>query len=118
MSERYSKTVFVIQLGLSVLYFLFKLNGFLWAAVILGLVAITIPRASQAIDWFWGRLASVLGWINARILLTVVFFLVLTPIAMFSRLFRKDPLGLKRPKDSNWVERRHSVSKEDLKYPF
>jgi len=44
-----------------------------------------------------------LGWINTRILLTLVFFLVVTPIGLLMRLFGRSPIAVRR-KDSYWVD--------------
>jgi hypothetical protein len=35
------------------------------------------------------KLAHVLGWINTRILLTILFYLLVTPIALIRRLMGK-----------------------------
>ncbi len=39
----------------------------------------------------WQALGDVLGWINTRIILTVLFYVVVTPAGLLMRLFR-DPL--------------------------
>ena len=51
-------------------------------------------------------MAGVLGHVNARIILTLVFFLILTPIGIVMRLFR-DPLNrrLGDGSESNWTKR-------------
>jgi hypothetical protein len=51
----------------------------------------------------WWRVALILGWVNARIILTVAFALVLTPIGWIWRLTGRDPLGRKRKTWSGWV---------------
>ena len=45
----------------------------------------------------WWRLAHGLGWINARILLSAVFFLIMTPVGLVLRLAGWDPLRRVRP---------------------
>ena len=40
----------------------------------------------------WMKLGHVLGWINSRIILAIVFFLVLLPISIVMKLFGYDPL--------------------------
>ncbi len=40
----------------------------------------------------WMKFAFVLGWINMRVLLGVFFFLILTPVGVFMRVFGKDLL--------------------------
>jgi Family of unknown function (DUF5989)/Saxitoxin biosynthesis operon protein SxtJ len=41
------------------------------------------------------KLAEVLGWINTRVILGAVFYLVVTPIGAVRRLLGKDPMGTK-----------------------
>ena len=41
----------------------------------------------------------VLGYVNARIILTIAFALVLTPMALVWRLIGRDPLGAS---DAHW----------------
>jgi hypothetical protein len=47
------------------------------------------PAALKYPHWAWMKLAHVLGWINTRILLTVFFYLFVTPIALIRRLLGK-----------------------------
>ena len=44
----------------------------------------------------WWAFAAVLGWINARVLLSIVFFLILTPVGVVWRLTGRDPLARRR----------------------
>jgi hypothetical protein len=50
----------------------------------------------------WWRFAKALGYVNARILLTILFGLVLTPIGLLWRLIGKDPLSRRRERWSGW----------------
>lgn len=54
--------------------------------------ALIWPRALAPVERGWSLLAHALGWINTRILLAFVFFVVLAPIALFMRVIGKDPL--------------------------
>jgi hypothetical protein len=47
----------------------------------------------------WWRFAIALGYVNARIILTVAFLIVLTPISMIWRVIGRDPLQRRR---ANW----------------
>lgn len=67
--------------------------------VVLGLVyppLLTLPSA------VWWRFARVLGYINARVLLTVLFAIVLVPLSMVWRLTGKDPLTRRRASWPGW----------------
>ncbi|HZM68770.1 MAG TPA: SxtJ family membrane protein [Candidatus Cryosericum sp.] len=41
---------------------------------------------------YWMRLGRALGWINTRILLSVLFYLIFTPIGVIRRWLGKDPM--------------------------
>ena len=47
-------------------------------------------------------MALVLGYVNARVILTIAFALVLTPIGLFWRLIGKDPLARQRKNWAGW----------------
>jgi hypothetical protein len=55
----------------------------------------------------WMKFAEVLGLISTTIILSIFFFLILTPVGLVARLFRKDPLDLdwKRRRQTYWVDR-------------
>ena len=63
-----------------------------------GLMAlgVTAPRALYWPSLVWWKLVHVLGYINARIILTILFTVLLVPIGLFWRLTGKDPLGRRR----------------------
>jgi hypothetical protein len=56
----------------------------------------------------WMSFAFALGWVNTRIILGVVFYLIFTPVGIFGRLLGKDLLGLhfKRQSSTYWVKRK------------
>jgi len=50
----------------------------------------------------WWRFSRVLGHFNARVLLTIFFVVVLTPVGLLWRLTGKDPLGRRRARWPGW----------------
>jgi hypothetical protein len=102
--------------GLSVGAVLVVLAGLLWwrhhpvraeligavGAVLVTLGAIYPPLLKYPNAWWW-RFARALGYVNARVLLTVVFALILTPLSFLWRLTGKDPLGRDRRRWTGWV---------------
>jgi hypothetical protein len=112
--DRY-KTILVIVTGLLTLSLVFQLIWLMKVTLLIGVVAIFIPTAAKGIEWVWLKLATLLGWINSRILLSVVYFLFLMPLAWVSRLFTKDPLLLRKRKTASlFVTRNHLYTKKDL----
>ncbi|WP_254154426.1 SxtJ family membrane protein [Chryseosolibacter indicus] len=112
--DRY-KTILVIVTGLLVLSQIFDVGAFNIAALVVGLLAILITPAAKFIEWLWFRIAIGLGWVNSRILLSIIFFFFLMPMAWFSRRFSKDSLNLKRKNAASLFNtRNHKYRKEDL----
>jgi hypothetical protein len=77
----------------------------LGAAVVAGAflaVALVAPTLLRGPRREWMRLAHALGWLNTRLLLLVVFFLIMTPIGVVLRLCRWDPLS-RRPAAPGWT---------------
>lgn len=72
------------------------------ALVLFGAVA---PRALKYVYIAWMSVAFTLGFVMARVLLTICFFFLVTPIALVGRLFGKDFLSRKldRQAASYWV---------------
>jgi len=75
-------------------------------AVTLGGLALLAPGLLAPVEKAWMRAAHILGWFNTRLLLSVVYFLVMTPTGIIMRLVGRDPLDrrlMDRP--SYWVKR-------------
>lgn len=69
---------------------------YLWiAAAIIFLAALALPRSLNPVYKLAMIIAGALGWINTRILLSIFFYLILTPISLLLKLFRADPLKRK-----------------------
>ncbi|MGH7931505.1 MAG: SxtJ family membrane protein [Candidatus Binatia bacterium] len=70
----------------------------IWAAVVSVLLivpAVIWPTSLSRIHKGWMALAEVLAWVNTRIILGAVFYLIVTPIGVVRRLLGKDPMGTK-----------------------
>ena len=82
------------------------LGGIALALIIIGLL---IPPAARAFHVGWMKLAFVLGYINTRVLLFLLFYLVITPYGLVAKLFGHDPLNRRaKSKDSYWIPRENS----------
>jgi hypothetical protein len=70
------------------------------ALIVFALVA---PAALRRPRVWWFRLARALGYVNARIILTLVFALVFVPLSLLWRLTGKDPLSRRRRRFEGWT---------------
>lgn len=77
------------------------------AAAVFAFFAALLPRALKPVQMIWMTLAFVLGWVMTRVLLTIVFYVGITPIAFIARLSRKRFLDLRFQPDaeSYWEKR-------------
>ena len=105
--------------GLLMAVVLLLVGGWLWwksaatwpwvlgAAALLGVIAIAAPMLLKPFYRVWMIFALIMGWVMTRVVLTLVYFLVLTPIGLLGRVFGEQFLHLKRSKDSDtyWVRR-------------
>ncbi len=84
----------------------------------IGFLALVSSEIAMWIDAIWTKILTIIGWINSRVLLSLVFFLILAPIAFFYRIFKGDTLNLKGGKSSYFIDRNHLYKAEDLKNPW
>ena len=72
-------------------------------SLILGIIA---PRLLHYPYRIWMALGHALGWINSRLILGIVYIIILQPIAYTMRLFRYDPLKMRRKGEKTYRENR------------
>jgi hypothetical protein len=94
---------------------------FLWSGGFLIVFGVVLPRALKWIYIAWMSTAFVLGFAMAHVILTLFFFLIITPIGLVARLFGQDFLRLKldRAAESYWIPREQKVkSPEDYERQY
>jgi hypothetical protein len=98
-----------------------KQNYFVIAAFFLTLITIIVPIVFYpfAAVWFW--LSKILSAVGSRVLLSLVFFIVVTPVGLFRRLLNRDSLKVKQFKKSTksvMTDRDHLYTAEDFTDTF
>ncbi|MBD3289769.1 hypothetical protein GF337_13260 [candidate division KSB1 bacterium] len=80
---------------------------FLIPAALLLISAFIIPKLLLPFQKIWMTIAVILGWIMTRIILSVLFYLIVTPISIIAKLFGKQFLDVKwvRSQQSYWNRR-------------
>jgi len=64
------------------------------------------PNLLKSIYKLWMTLAFVLGWFVSRLILTLLFFVVLTPIGLLAKIFNKKFLLVpKKSQKSYWIRK-------------
>ena len=87
-------SLLVIAIGFAVFYLLFKIA---WMLTPIGVcfIGFIIGPVGDFTHIIWMQLAKVLGYINSRILLFIIFFIILTPVAFLRKLFGKKQYRIK-----------------------
>ena len=112
--EKKLEAMLVIAAGFILLFFIFKIKWFLLTAFLIAALGALSELFTNAVTWLWFKIAEILGWINSRILLGIVFFIFLFPMALLMKALNKITVQLKRNKSSYYSERDHLYTPEDL----
>lgn len=107
-----------IMVGVIVLDAIFSLPWLWLVALGVGLAGITSDRLTHWIHQGWFVMADILGYVMSRLILGILFLLVLLPIALMAKLFRKDIMMLKNKYPSYFVERHIEYQPKDLENPW
>lgn len=76
------------------------------AGLLLVLVGLLAPRWALPFHLAWMKFAGVLGFVNSRILLSVMYYGVMTPAGFLMRMAGRDPLKRRRKSaGSYWIPR-------------
>ena len=97
--EKKLEAIIVIAAGFLVLFYFFKVKYF-WIISLAVLAAGAFSTLlTNWITWLWFKIAEVLGWVNSKIILFVVFYVFLTPISFLKKIFSAKKI---QASDSNY----------------
>lgn len=76
------------------------------------LLGFFIPKILKPIYIIWMTFATILGWIMTRVILTILFYFIVTPIGLIARIFGTKFLDLswQDNAESYWNKRDKEVS--------
>jgi hypothetical protein len=113
------KTILIIVLGFMIIYLITKSQVWLNIALILGLTGFLSGYLAKKIDFIWMKLAWILGLIIPNILLSVIFYLFLTPLALLSRIGKsKNLLMIKNNRSTLFKEHIREFDKVSFEKPW
>lgn len=118
----------VIFMGLLPLVFGFGVP--VWPAILSVLLLLMyglFPALLHYPQVVWAWISFVLGWINTRVLLWIVFYLLIFPMGFMARSFgklnyksysRAHSKAVASDMESFWVKREQKPAKQELENPF
>lgn len=90
-------------------------------SVIMLLINMTAPKIYKPAAVIWIGLSNILGTVMSKILLTVLFFTVVTPVGVVRKIMGADTMMLKKwkkDKSSVFETRNHEFKPEDIDRPY
>lgn len=113
------KTILIIVLGLIVLHLKFQLNWILYVALTISIGSVLSQKISKTIDFLWMKLAWILSLIVPKIVLSIIFYMVLFPIASIAKLFgAKNGILLKNTGTSSFIAINKKFEKSSFEKPW
>jgi hypothetical protein len=98
-----------------------KFPKFLPVSLVLLLITMIWPNAFRPLGTLWFGLSHLMSSVVSRVVLSVVYFLVVTPIGLIRRATGADALQLKKWKqgpDSVFIVRQDAIQGKDLENPY
>ena len=118
----------LIMAGMIALFFGFLLPWlrhfapplWIWGlAAAFAVAGLLLPRSLAPVHAGWMRVGAVLGWINSRIILGIVFYVIILPVGMLIRLGGRDPMARRLDRGlPTYRKASHRSPREQLERPF
>lgn len=118
--EKDLETILTLCVALVVIFFFTKQQHvfLLTLSVMLGLIGMFSKFLSAKIAWAWLKLGELMGFVMSKVILSLIFYVFLFPIALLSRIANagKDNLMLKKKRkdESYYFTRNHIFESKDL----
>jgi hypothetical protein len=98
-----------------------KFPKFLPVSMVLLIITMSWPKAFKPLAGLWFGLSHLLGSVVSRVVLSILFFVIVTPIGLLRRWYGADSLQLKKWKQGNgsvFVVREGALQEKDLINPY
>ena len=102
--RKFGLTVGIVFLAIAAFLFWKGKESYLALGIVGGflvIVGLLFPIILRPLNKTWMTLAILMGWVMTRVILTILFFTVLTPLGFIAKLFGKNFLDLKLDKEQN-----------------
>ena len=95
--------------------------NFVYPALAFSIISMTFPQLFKPLAYLWFGLAEVMGTIMSKILLSLVFFFVITPLTLLIKMMGVDSMRIKawhNGKNTAFIDRNHQFTKADIEKPY
>lgn len=121
--KKFGWTFAILFLILGVLFWWRGKNHYFYHFIIsvLFLICSFVPLILKPFHKVWMTLALVIGYIMTRVILSILFYFILTPVSVISKVFGNQFLDIKinKTKESHWNYRKvKTFNKSDYEKQF
>lgn len=122
ISESQSKDTGLAMVLMCLLFgYLRHYNNLVALSIVLLIIDMIIPNIYKPLAKIWFGISNILGTIMSKLLLTIMFFCLVTPVGIIRRINGADSLQLKSWKkdaSSVFAIRDHIFRSEDIEKPY
>lgn len=119
-SKSFGYLFFLIFLGLALWAFVKNQNVNYWfigISTFFLLLTLTKSKLLNLLNDIWIKFGELLGRIIAPIIMSMIFFLIVTPIGLILKMFHKDLLNLKFNKNKTyWMKKDKTIQSMDKQF--
>ena len=106
--------MFTIAVGFVFVSLISGKEWLLYVSLFTGVSGLFFDFISSKIAWAWFKFGDLMNMVFPKIILTVVFYVFLLPIALLSRIGSKDPMKLKKGYTTYYSDRTTEFKKQDF----
>ncbi|HEX2956684.1 MAG TPA: hypothetical protein VHO70_07625 [Chitinispirillaceae bacterium] len=120
-NEKTKDVGFVVLLFLMMFHVYTKNDSLIFVSIITILVSILFPGILAPFAWIWYGLSELLGIVVSRIILTLIFYVVITPVGLLRRLIVRKRMKMecwKKDTGSIFTLCEKTFSTTDIENPF
>lgn len=87
-------------------------------SIFLLLSSLVYPLLLYPLYFFMLKISGYMGWLNTRILLVVMYYIIFTPVALLFKLSGKDPLSRHFDRDATTYWMKREEERKDVQAHF
>ena len=118
--EKTLENLLILSAAALAAYLIFKKNWLLTVSFCFLILGVSGGRPAYWISYGWDKFAVLIGRVNSRIILTLLFYLFLTPAAFLFRLFNRQAAGdfTDKTRKTQFKDRSGIFSRESFEKPW
>lgn len=109
------KTILTITVGFLIVYLITSWTWAIATSLVIGLIGLFSTKLSEIVNFLWMKLTVVLSYIIPTVIMAIIYYLILVPIALLSRIVkREDEMFLNSGHESTFVEVNRKIDADSL----